>query len=347
MAHIQRDRQANVIVYIVVVVNVFTFLVSGVLVVALNWLGAQVWLHTIGITVLIGYVLFLNPIIPGSPFYIFSGILVTSFYADGKIDGRFWIGIAISCIISFGVKITSSFIQQVVFGTCLKQSVSVRAFCQIDSAFMRTIRYILTHSTPHHEKILVLLSGPDWPTSVLSGIMDVPVKTSIIYQLPVIILIFPPVVAGGLQVISSDPLIATLAEIIMVFTFMQEIGLILFSILYVSEKSRHYRDVLVNIPIDDEVVAYRLSRERKIAQKHERTLYTNLSSANKVYMYASFLTGLIAIYVSAFADGFKYISLNNTTNHMNLRENATPAGIFSLITLFVSGVLHFCIVTRM
>jgi len=53
------------------------------------------------------------------------------------------------------------------------------------------VRCILSEPGCRLSKVAVLVGGPDWPTSVITGIMDLPLLPMLIGSLPVVILIVP------------------------------------------------------------------------------------------------------------------------------------------------------------
>merc|ERR1719237_736348 len=62
---------------------------------------------------------------------------------------------------------------------------------------MKALRYILSEKELSRAKVAVLTGGPDWPTSVLTGILDLPLLSMLYGSLPVIFLIAPCCVSGG------------------------------------------------------------------------------------------------------------------------------------------------------
>jgi len=54
--------------------------------------------------------------------------------------------------------------------------VRVRAACSINSRFMRCARCVLEEPQPFSwGKVMILCGGPDWPTSVATGVMGLSV----------------------------------------------------------------------------------------------------------------------------------------------------------------------------
>ena len=92
--------------------------------------------------------------------------------------------------------------------------VSIRAAVDINSPTMRAIKYILMQPGLTVGKVCILCGGPDWPTSVICGIMrraDPTLKDpSFTLQLllgltPMILLIVPTVLASAFQLRTNDP----------------------------------------------------------------------------------------------------------------------------------------------
>ena len=66
----------------------------------------------------------------------------------------------------------------------------------INSDLMRTMRVILSKPGLSMAKCSILIGGPDWPTSVLCGILKLDLIPILIGTLPILILITPTVLSG-------------------------------------------------------------------------------------------------------------------------------------------------------
>jgi hypothetical protein len=75
----------------------------------------------------------------------------------------------------------------------------VRKFVGINSAEMRAIRMLVSVPGFNWKKCCILLGGPDWPTSVLTGILRLSVPQCLLGSSPFIILNTPTVIGGALQ----------------------------------------------------------------------------------------------------------------------------------------------------
>lgn len=68
---------------------------------------------------------------------------------------------------------------------------------------MRAIRYCLMQKGLSPAKIAILCGGPDWPTSVLCGILRVPLHEALIGTAPVLVLYLAYTVLAGAFTLKS------------------------------------------------------------------------------------------------------------------------------------------------
>ena len=52
---------------------------------------------------------------------------------------------------------------------------------------------------------MILCGGPDWPTSVATGIMGLDVRKMLLGSLPFVLLVVPSVLAGAFQLMQNRP----------------------------------------------------------------------------------------------------------------------------------------------
>jgi hypothetical protein len=71
--------------------------------------------------------------------------------------------------------------QQKLIGGLLGKRVGVRRAINVNSDFMRTAKLILTDPAALTKgKVLILVGGPDWPTSVTTGILGLDILPMLI-----------------------------------------------------------------------------------------------------------------------------------------------------------------------
>ena len=132
------------------------------------------------IFLLVGVSMFLIPVIPGVPVYVCAGVLLPNALmtdteradvSNPTAPLHFWQGFLLACAIASLLKFVAIILQQEVIGRFLGGRVAVRAACQINSSFIRAARFVLTQPGCTFGKTMILCGGPDWPTSVLTGIL--------------------------------------------------------------------------------------------------------------------------------------------------------------------------------
>jgi len=153
-----------------------------------------------GIVVLVGLSLFMLPPIPGLPIYLTGGIVLVSVGREtmGLINA-----IAYATSIALGTKLLACVIQQKVIGGMLGGFVSVKQMVAVNSDGIRAMRLILSEEGITARKVSVLVGGPDWPTSVLCGILGLDLLPILYGSLPVILVILPTVLTGSFAFMGS------------------------------------------------------------------------------------------------------------------------------------------------
>jgi hypothetical protein len=142
----------------------------------------------------VGMIMFLLPPVPGVPIYLTLGIVVVA-------TGRDLLGIVGAIVyasaVSLALKLVACTAQQKLIGENMSKSVSVRKLVQINSTLIRAMRLILAEPGMGPAKVSMLVGGPDWPTSVLCGIMRLDLFPVLFGTLPVFFLILPTVLTGA------------------------------------------------------------------------------------------------------------------------------------------------------
>lgn len=219
-----------------VIITKFTYLF-------LAWLKVEVksmdLMSVTLIMVIVGVTMFLFPPIPGVPIYFTSGIILVA--AGEKTLGT-PMAIVYTCAFNLILKLLACTVQQKCIGTPLKRNIAVRQVrvakrrasrilssvrlhipaslglnltriftlaplaqaVGINTPLIRTIKLVLSKKGFSAVKVATLVGGPDWPTSVLCGILDLPLLPILIGTLPVIIIIVPTVLSGSFVYLAED-----------------------------------------------------------------------------------------------------------------------------------------------
>eukprot|EP00435_Cladocopium_sp_Y103_P061916 s2039_g23.t1 len=124
---------------------------------------------------------FLLPPVPGVPVYIFAGIIIADNCPWGFEAGA---GIAIG--VGFVLKLLACAMQQKLIGERLGKWTFIRAQVGINQPMIRALEAVLRKPGLSLGKVSILCGGPDWPTSVLAGILRLSLVECEIGTLPII-----------------------------------------------------------------------------------------------------------------------------------------------------------------
>ena len=165
----------------------------------LSWLNSKLAVlplpAVVAIFYSVGLFMFLLPPVPGVPVYVLGGVvMVNSFVKTGV---PFTPSCFLVTFICFMIKMNAVAMQQKMIGGMMSGSLYVRKTVMVNSMSIKAIRLILTKPGLGIDKIAILCGGPDWPTSVLTGILKLSVFKMLFGTIPVVFLVFPCVMSGA------------------------------------------------------------------------------------------------------------------------------------------------------
>lgn len=188
-----------------------TFVFFSWLVKSLDESGIDVAAGSV-MVLLISIAMFMCPIVPGSAVYLFAGVVLAAF---GESSGTgFWPGFASACVVGSLAKHIAC-VGQYFLGYLAGQSVRVQRFVGVDTVTTRATERILMEPGFSLGKVCILVAGPDFPTSMLCGILGLDVGQMLVGTCPVILVsIIPQTLVGALLVKdSSSPFWDTFATV--------------------------------------------------------------------------------------------------------------------------------------
>lgn len=151
---------------------------------------------------MVGLGMFMIPIVPGVAVYLFGGILVPAGYVrqygtDGDYTTEhFWLGFLVTIGLNFVLKLVACTLQQKGIGEPMSTNLSVLQAVGINTPQMKAIELILRRPGLSFGKIVILCGAPDWPVSVLTGILRLSLPQMILGTVPVITNILLVTAAG-------------------------------------------------------------------------------------------------------------------------------------------------------
>lgn len=121
---------------------------------------------------------------------------------DGEepFDEQKWLaGVVIILFLAFGLKLMACSIQQKIIGECLSKSETVLEMCAVHTPFMQVIKKLLEpEKCMTLAKCSILAGGPDWPTSVLAGILKIALLPCLLGTLPCFLLSSSAALSGAM-----------------------------------------------------------------------------------------------------------------------------------------------------
>ena len=323
---------------VVVVVAKFTVLLMSYVVVACEELSVlQATLVIVGV----GMFLFLLPPIPGAPIYLAAGVLLVA-----VCRSKGWpviLGITYSATVSLGIKLSACALQQKLIGAPLAKSLWVRKTVGINSDLIRCTRLVLADEGMTMGKVALLVGGPDWPTSVLCGILKLPLLPVLLGTTPVWFLIWPTCLGGAFLII-DEPTSQVLSTIFVGLAALVQSGSLVVAAIQLRQEQVRRKDQIDAIPLDPEVEAAaamdKMRKEIYDTQTHwsrvPRFYKTVLTSAIVFLTVACWAT---TCYPSAC---FRDFAVNDRVSK-RLQGNWTriikPLGLVALLCAFLAALL--------
>mmetsp|Transcript_1757 Transcript_1757/g.1957 ORF Transcript_1757/g.1957 Transcript_1757/m.1957 type:complete len:902 (-) Transcript_1757:112-2817(-) len=306
-----------------------------------------------GILLGVGVVMFLLPPVPGAPIYLTLGIVIIPVGRD--VFGIFY-SLLYAMAVSLLLKLFATFLQQKMIGGLLKSKVGIRQMVGINTPLIRAFKLVLSEPGFGMAKVSILCGGPDWPTSVLCGIMDLSIGPIFVGTLPVLILIVPTVLTGAFTYMSSLTLedgqpeftyAGTAATICAAISAVVLFGFILLAAYYVEITMREREEEVNNVPIDKEVKKLDDKQVLEVEAYREVTVWNNVPIWAKFLLVLSLTSMITCCYmVQLFQeDAFTAYQLTYTIDkHLDgdWTNLIKPVGFVALV-LFAASIFFYII----
>jgi uncharacterized integral membrane protein len=164
----------------------------------LSWLNGILVKFDLGLVIIIffiiGYLMFMLPPVPGVPVYITGGIILAARCQTTSLG--FWGGVILSIVVGYTLKLTAVMGQWAI-GRKAGNSIKIQKMVGVDTVAIRAIEDILKVPGLSLPKVGILVGGPDWPTSVLCGILKLNVFQCVLGTMPCICIATPCCLVGA------------------------------------------------------------------------------------------------------------------------------------------------------
>eukprot|EP00614_Pseudopedinella_elastica_P017035 CAMPEP_0172650808 /NCGR_PEP_ID=MMETSP1068-20121228/242483_1 /TAXON_ID=35684 /ORGANISM="Pseudopedinella elastica, Strain CCMP716" /LENGTH=772 /DNA_ID=CAMNT_0013465181 /DNA_START=33 /DNA_END=2351 /DNA_ORIENTATION=- len=275
-----------------VIISKFTVLFLSVLIAAIADLSVAV---VSLVFFVVGFIMFMLPPVPGVPVYLSSGIILVAACEDSMgLSGAIFYAF-IFCMV---LKLLAAMGQMFIFGVPLGKYTSVRQAVGVNSDLVRSMKLVLAEPGLSMAKVTILTGGPDWPTSVMCGILKLNPAGVLLGTLPVALLILPTILAGSYFFLASrDPKFGVLATVFAATAALVQSGSMFVAAYYLDKAAVAYKDELAIMPYDEEVrEADRLEEEKK-KRYAAATQWGVLPSGAKALLVAATALMVVACYL--------------------------------------------------
>mmetsp|Transcript_12454 Transcript_12454/g.14314 ORF Transcript_12454/g.14314 Transcript_12454/m.14314 type:complete len:813 (+) Transcript_12454:168-2606(+) len=324
--------------------------VARIVLVFLSWLREELVTvpvsSTVGIIIAVGIIMFLLPPVPGVPVYITIGIVLVSKMEE---EFGFVLSIFLGILLSLGLKIAAIFMQQKIIGEMFgAKSVTIRSMVGINSVEIRAIRRALMEPRPSFGKVAILIGAPDWPISVLTGIMRLPYFKMAFYSLPVVFLIAPCVISGALLVKASAEggIYDSLNSLFVTVTVVVQSGSMVVAAQTIAKYSVKYAEQLRAEDPDVEVLELEKKKEHKVALSKELASWKNLNTAFRCAHVVSVLLMTATCWMFQLIGSSLFVTFDITDSidedlDGNVANLVQPAGRYVLLAFFCAAMWYF------
>lgn len=343
----------------------------------LSWLNEQLlkisFVAVLAIFFLIGFTMFMLPPVPGIPVYICSGIVISARARNIPEAGNFWGGMCIAILESLVLKICAC-CGQYMIGHFMGKSVKVQQLVAVDKVFTRSIERILDTRGLNLPKVSVLVGGPDWPTSVLCGILKLNLFQVCLGTLPVIFVSAPCVIAGAflsnpgkttndgdrrLQMTTLAPsgkkdneIWPTLSTLALSLSFMCQLAGMVLALYYIQEVVQKDHEELAR-PRPEHAAVTALTRKESayVEEYTEVTAWSTLAPSRRHLIITATAINLLSTFMFVMMDEACFLSfqvsskISDPISEEGLDGNALnivqPLGWFANGCFFLGCTLHF------
>jgi hypothetical protein len=300
-------------------------------------------------TFIFGLVLFMLPPVPGMLVYIFSGALFPKVCSWGPHG--FWAGAVVSIVMGFVLKLMACTMQQKLIGERLGFSLWVRQQVGIHTPAIRTIEALLRKPGFSLGKVAILVGGPDWPTSVLCGILGLPLLQILIGTVPIIAFITPFSLTGTLMTKASEDNVDSgmwkrWASVMTVVSFL--VGSVLWLVVAWATQEEYERNhVELTRPKVDYIDLDWLDYRSKAISQECHVFWGNVPLLVKLILVVGMVSILGASHLFFLAPGICYNSVNSSADPRELDWFGRGADcVFELpgaVGLILTAVSSICL----
>ena len=176
----------------------------------------------------------------------------------------------------------------------------MRSTLGVNEPGMKAINLILQEKGLTAGKVAILVGGPDWPTSVLTGVLHCSALQMQAGTLPVLIPIAFIVLTGGAMLKSGqypESLWVPLSGVFMSASAALQAFIGVMAIKYVNQTLKERKDEIAAIPDDDEVAKFDESQKKAVADRKAAMEWGQQTTPWRACLGVSVATAVISCWV--------------------------------------------------
>ena len=207
--------------------------------------------------------------------------------------------------------------QQKIFGEFLGKSLWVRSTLGVNEPLMKAIHLILQEPGLTRAKVAILVGGPDWPTSVLTGVLKLKAYQMQLGVLPVLIPIAFIVMTGGSMLkMGEQPnsLWVPLSAVFMTLAAVLQVVIVLLAVKYTNQVAKERVAEIEAMTNDVEVEQFDASQKKAIQKTQAVMEWGEQNTLWRLVLIASAVSITISGWVFKILPCFESVVLTTNIN---------------------------------
>jgi hypothetical protein len=307
---------------------------------------------------LIGVAMFMIPVVPGPAVYLASGVLLTpilekewggvsSIGASCNITAleteteteatyHFWVAALCACLMSYALKMVAHVAEQKLIGEPFRKSVKIRSMVGVNSRTMKAANYILKSKGINMGKVMLLCFGPDWPTSVLAGLLGANCWQCVLALTPMLLCTTPATLMGAFMT-KTGTMYDTLFQVATLATLMTQAGGMALMARALQKVYTDHSKEIEAIPNDEEVAAYEAAQARLGELTDKAKDFTTLPTCQRVVLVSGSVVGVLSYYGVHFLNSgehpylFQNFGMTDCLDHLGQPSEKFAIGVMGIM----------------
>ena len=307
---------------------------------------------------LIGVCMFMIPVVPGPAVYLASGCLLTPILekewggvssigascnvtaleteTESEATYHFWVAALCACLMSYALKMVAHVAEQKLIGEPFRKSVKVRSMVGVNSRTMKAANYILKSKGINMGKVMLLCFGPDWPTSVLAGLLGANCWQCVLALSPMLLCTTPATLMGAFMT-KTGTMYDTLFQVSTLATLMTQAGGMGLMARALQKVYTEHSKEIEAIPDDEEVAAYEAAQARLGELTDKAKDFTVLPTCQRVLLVSGSVVGVLSYYGVHFLNSgehpmlFQNFGMTDCLDHLGQPSEKFAIGVMGIM----------------